>query len=214
MKLLSCVRLFATPWTVAYQAPPSMVFSRQEYWSGLPFLSPGDLPGPGIEPRSPAFQADALTSEPPGKPKERQRQRMFKLLHNYTHFNCQQGNTQNLPRQASVVLEQRTSRCTSWIYKLAEGPEIKLPTSTRLQKKKASSRKPFCFIDYAKAFDCVDHNELQKILKEIGIPDYLICLLRNLYAGQEATVRTGHGTTDWFQIGRSTSWMYIFTLLI
>ena len=60
----------------------------------------------------------------------------------------------------------------------------------------------FCFIDYAKAFDCVDHNKLRKILKEMGIPDHLICLLRNLYAGQEATVRTGHGTTDWFQIGK------------
>ena len=59
----------------------------------------------------------------------------------------------------------------------------------------------FCFIDYAKAFDCVDHNKLWKILKDMGIPDHLICLLRNLYAGQEATVRTGHGTTDWFQIG-------------
>ena len=60
----------------------------------------------------------------------------------------------------------------------------------------------FCFIDYAKAFDCVDHNELWKILKETGIPDHLTCLLRNLYAGEEATVRTGHGTTDWFQIGK------------
>jgi len=60
----------------------------------------------------------------------------------------------------------------------------------------------FCFIDYAKAFDCVDHNKLWKILKEMGIPDHLICLLRNLYAGQEATVRTGQGTTDWFQIGK------------
>ena len=66
--LLSCVRLFATPWTVAHQAPPSMGFSRQEYWSGLPFPSAGDLPDPGIEPRSPALEADALTSEPPGKP--------------------------------------------------------------------------------------------------------------------------------------------------
>ena len=56
----------------------------------------------------------------------------------------------------------------------------------------------FCFIDYAKAFDCVDHNKLWKILQEMGIPDHLTCLLRNLYAGQEATVRTGHGTTDWF----------------
>ena len=60
----------------------------------------------------------------------------------------------------------------------------------------------FCFIDYAKAFDCVDHNKLWKILKEMGILDHLTCLLRNLYAGQEATVRTGHGTTDWFQIGK------------
>ena len=60
----------------------------------------------------------------------------------------------------------------------------------------------FCFIDYAKAFDCVDHNKLWEILKEMGIPDHLTCLLRNLYAGQEATVRTGHGTTDWFQIGK------------
>jgi len=60
----------------------------------------------------------------------------------------------------------------------------------------------FDFIDYAKAFDCVDHNKLWKILQEMGIPDHLICLLRNVYAGQEATVRTGHGTTDWFQIGK------------
>ena len=60
----------------------------------------------------------------------------------------------------------------------------------------------FCFIDYAKAFDCVEHNKLWKILKEMGIPDHLTWLLRNLYAGQEATVRTGHGTTDWFQIGK------------
>ena len=70
VKLLSRVRLFETPWTVAYQAPPSMGLSRQEYWSGLLFLSPGDLPDPGIKPRSPAFQADTLTSEPPGKPFE------------------------------------------------------------------------------------------------------------------------------------------------
>ena len=60
----------------------------------------------------------------------------------------------------------------------------------------------FCFIDYAKVFDCVDHNKLWKILKEMGIPDHLTCLLRNLYAGQAATVRNGHGTTDWFQIGK------------
>ena len=73
----------------------------------------------------------------------------------------------------------------------------------------------FCFLDYAKAFDCVYHNKLWKILKEMGIPDHLTCLLRNLYASQEATVKTGNGTTDWFQIGkRSTSRLYIVTLLI
>ena len=76
-------------------------------------------------------------------------------------------------------------------------------------------QKNICFIDYAKAFDCVDHNKLWKILQEIGIPDHLTCLLRNLYACQEATVRTGHGTTDWFQIRkRNTSRLYIVTLLI
>ena len=69
----------------------------------------------------------------------------------------------------------------------------------------------FCFIDSAKAFDCVDHNKLWKILKEKEIPDHLTCLLRNLYAGQEATVRTGHGTTDWFQIGKGVCQDYILS---
>ena len=96
----------------------------------MPFPSPGDLPDPGIEPRSPALQADSLP-------------------------------------------------------------------------------------DYAKAFDCVDHNKLWKVLKEMGIPDHLTCLLRNLYAGQEATVRTGHGTTDCFQIGKGVrQGCIIATLLI
>ena len=85
----------------------------------------------------------------------------------------------------------------------AEEPESKLPTSTGSSKKQESYKKIyFCFIDYAKAFDCVDHDKLWKILKERRIPDHLTCLLRNLYARQEATVRTGHGTTDWFQIGK------------
>ena len=95
--------------------------------------------------------------------------------------------------------------------KVREEPEIKLPTSTGSSKKQKSFRKTstsvlltiyFCLIDYTKAFDCVDHNKLWKILKDMGVPDHLICLLRNLYAGQEATVRTGHGKTDWFQIGK------------
>ena len=86
----------------------------------------------------------------------------------------------------------------------AEEPEIKLPTSLGSSKKQGSSSKTSTsvFIDYAKAFDCVDHNKLWKILKEIGIPDHLTCLLRNLYAGEEATVRTGNGT-DWFQIEKA-----------
>ena len=67
----------------------------------------------------------------------------------------------------------------------------------------------FCFIDYPKAFDCVDHNKLWKILQEVGIPDHLTCLSRNLYTGQEATLRTGHGTTDWFQIGKGVHQGYI-----
>ena len=70
----------------------------------------------------------------------------------------------------------------------------------------------FCFADYAKAFDCVGHNKLWKILKETGIPDHLTCLLRNLYAGQEATVRTGHGTTDWFQIRKGVCQSCILSL--
>ena len=90
------------------------------------------------------------------------------------------------------------------VLEKAEEPEIKLPISAGLSKKQREFQKNiyFCSIDYAKAFDCVDHNKLWKILKEMGIPDHLTCLLRNLYAVQEATVRTGHGTTDWFQIGK------------
>ena len=85
----------------------------------------------------------------------------------------------------------------------SEEPEIKLPTSIGLSKKQESSRNIyFCFIDYTKVFDCVDHHKLWKILKQMGIPDHLTCFLRNLCAGQEATVRTGHGKTDWFQIGK------------
>ena len=91
------------------------------------------------------------------------------------------------------------------MYKLdlekAEEPEIKLPTSVGSQKKKEFQKNIyFCFTDYSKVFDCVDHNKLWKLLKEMGIPDHLTCLLRNLYAGQEATVRTG--TMDWFKSGK------------
>ena len=93
------------------------------------------------------------------------------------------------------------------IFKLdlekAEEPEIKKPTSFGSQKRKKNSRKTSTSASlYTKAFDCVDHNKLWKILKEMGIPDHLTCLLRNLYAGQETIVRTRHETTDWFKIGK------------
>jgi len=102
---------------------------------------------------------------------------------------------------------QQYMNCELPMFKLdlekAEEPEIKLPIHWIVKKAREFQKNIyFCFIDYAKAFDCVDHNNLWKILPEVGIPDYLICLLRNMYAGQEATVRTGQGTTDWFQIGK------------
>ena len=99
-----------------------------------------------------------------------------------------------------------------------EETEIKLPISTGSLKKQEHSRKKkkisSCIIAYAKAFDCVDHNKLWKILKGMGIPDHLTCLLRNLHAGQEATVRTGHGTTDWFQIGKGVHQGCILSLCL
>ena len=90
------------------------------------------------------------------------------------------------------------------VLEKAEEPETKLPTSAGSSKKAKEFQKNiyFCFTDYVKAFDCVDHHKLWKIFQEMVIPDHRTCLLRNLYAGQEATVRTGHGTTDWFQIGK------------
>ena len=92
----------------------------------------------------------------------------------------------------------------------AEEPEIELPNIHWIIKMAREFQKNICFIDYAKAFDCVDHNKLWKILKEVVIPDHLICL-RNLYAGQEATVRTEHGTTDWFQIGKGVHQGYMLS---
>ena len=87
------------------------------------------------------------------------------------------------------------------VLEKAEEPEIKLPTSAgSLKKQEFQKNIYFCFVNYTKTFDCVDHNKLWKIFQEMGKPDHLTCLLRNLYAGQEAPVRTGHGTTDWFQI--------------
>ena len=139
----------------SHQAPPSLGFSRQEHWSGLPFPSPYAA--------AKSLQSCPTLSDP---------------------VDC------SLP-----------------------GPSVHGIFQAKVLEWGAIAY--FCFIDYAKAFDSVYHNKLWKILKERGIPDHLTCLLRNLYAGQEATVRTGHGTTDWFQIGKgSTSRLYIVTLPI
>ena len=126
-------------------------------------------------------------------PKERQCQRMLKLPHNCTHLTAilkilqarlQQYMNQELPDVQAG-------------FRKGRGTRDKLPTSVGSWKKREFQKNIyFCFIDYAKAIDCVDHNKLWKILREMGIPDHLTCLLRNLYAGQEAIVRTGHGTTD------------------
>ena len=102
------------------------------------------------------------------------------------------------------------------VLEKAEEPEIKLPTSAGSSKKQESFRKTSisALLTMPKAFDCVDHNKLWTILKEMGIPDHLTCLLRNLYAGKEATVRTGHGITGWFQIGKGACQGSFVTLLI
>ena len=149
-------------------------------------------------------------------PKERQSQRMLKLL------------TIALISHASKVkLKILQARLQQYVnselpdvqagFRKGRGTRDQIANTHWIIKKAREFQKSiyFCFIDYAKAFDCVDHNKLWKILDEMGIPDHLNCLLRNLYAGQEATVRTGHGITDWFQIRkRSTSRLYIITLLI
>ena len=98
----------------------------------------------------------------------------------------------------------RTSRCTSWILKRQRKQISNCNIHWIVEKTRKFQRKNIysCFIDNAKAFDCVDHNKLWITLQEMGTPNHLTCLLRNLYAGQEATVRTRHGTTDWFQIGK------------
>ena len=108
--------------------------------------------------------------------------------------------------EGKCLLQLSTKKCTALKLSFRKGRATrdKIANICCIIEKTREFQKNiyFCFIDYAKAFDCVDLNKLWKILKEMGIPDHLTCLLRNLYAGQEATVRTGHGTTDWFQIGK------------
>ena len=136
-------------------------------------------------------------------PKEGQCQRMFKLPYNCIHFTCQQGNAQNPSSQASTVHERRTSRYLSWIQKRQRNQRSNCQHPLEHRKgKRIPENKYFYFIDYTNAVDCVDHNQLQKILQEMRIPDHINYFLRNLCAGQEATVRTRHGPMDWFKIGK------------
>ena len=135
-------------------------------------------------------------------PKEKQCQRMLKLLHNCPHLTYHQSNAQNSPSQASTVCELWTSRCSS--VRKDRGTRDQIANIHWIIKKARELQKNiyFCFIDYTKTFDCVDNNKLWGIFQEMGIPGHLTSILRNLYAGQEATVITGHGTADWFQIGK------------
>ena len=129
--------------------------------------------------------------------KERQCQRMFKLPHNCTHLTSYQSNAQNSPCEVSIVCEPRTYRYSSWIQKRQRNQRSNCQHLLYHKKVREFQKNIyFYFIDYAKAFDYVDHSTLWKILQEMGIPDHLTCLLWNLYAGQEATIRTGHGTMD------------------
>ena len=123
---------------------------------------------------------------------------MFKLPHNCPHLTC--CNAQNSLSQASTVYHELPDVQAG--FRKGRGTRDQIANLHWIIEKAREFQKNiyFCFINYTKAFDCVDHNKLWKILKEMGIPDHLTCLLRNLYAGQEATVRTGHGTTYCFQI--------------
>ena len=128
-------------------------------------------------------------------PKERQCQRMLKVPHNCAHLMLQA----RLQQYVNCELPDVQAG-----FRKGRGTRDQIANVRWIMGKAREFQKNiyFCFIDYAKAFDCVDHKKLWKILIEMGIPDHLTCLLRNLHAGQEATVTTGHGTTDWFQIGK------------
>ena len=128
---------------------------------------------------------------------------MLKLPHNCTHLTHYQSNTKILQVRVQQYVNCELPHVQAGFIK-GRGMRDQIANIRWIIKKARELQKNiyFCFTDYAKAFDCVDHSKLQEILKETGIPDHLTCLLRNLYAGQEATVKTGHGTTNWFQIGK------------
>ena len=146
-------------------------------------------------------------------PKERESQGMFTLLYTCAYLTCWQDNAQNPSSQASEVHEPRTSRCTIWIQKRKRNQRSNCQHLLDLRKSKRIPEKHLILL-YSVCCDSVHHNKLWKILKEIGIPDHLTCLLRNLYAGQEATARTGHGTMDWFKIGKGVCQGCILSLCL
>ena len=127
--------------------------------------------------------------------------KIFKLLHNCAHFNA----SKLMLKILQAKLQQYVNRELPDVqagFRKGRGTRDQIANMRWITVKARKFQKNICFIDYAKAFDCVDHNKLWKILQEMGIPGHLAYLLRNLYAGQEATVRTRHGTMDWFQIGK------------
>ena len=147
-------------------------------------------------------------------PKKTQCQRMLRLSHNCTHLThvkyCSKFSKPGFNSTWNCELSD-----VKLILEKAEEQEIKLPTSTEsLKNQEFQKNIYFCFIDYAKTSDCVDHNKLWKILKELGVSDHLTCLLRNLYAGQQATVRTGRGATDWFQKRKGVHQVCILSLCL
>ena len=128
---------------------------------------------------------------------------MFKLPHNCTHLICLESKAQNSSSQAQQYLNQELPEVKAGFRK-GRGTREQIANVCWIIENAREFHKNiyFCFIDNAKTFDCVDHNKPWKILKEMGISEHLTCFLRNLYAGQEATIRAGHGTTNWFKIGK------------
>ena len=136
-------------------------------------------------------------------PKERQCQRMFKIPHNCTHSHTNKVILKILQARLQQYMKHELPDVQAGFRKARETRDQVASIHWIIEKAREFQKNMyFCFIDYTKAFDCVDHNKLWKFLKEMGILDHLTCLLRNLNAGQEAIVRTGHGTTDLFQIGK------------
>ena len=215
IQLLSRVWFFVTPGTVAHQAPLSMGVSKEEYWSGLPSPPPGDLPHQGsnlcvlcLLP----WEVNCLPLCHLGSP-YRWQYWDSKGLHNGPV--PKKGNAKECSNYCTIATISHASKVMLKIlqaklqyyvncellnvqagFRKGRGTRDQIANIRWIIEKAREFQENiyFCFIDYTKAFDCVDHNKLWKILQEMGIPDHLTCLLRNLYATHKATVRTGHGT--------------------